>query len=225
MADTCLLCGGRIDQAKNVLTVLGFNDGRQPLCATCLAALEPIGQEYCPGCGRQQGSRGLCGDCLRWQSLGHRLLNNRALYVYNDFLRDYIRQYKFLGDYRLRAVMQIVMIQHLKAQGPALVIPIPVSEETMQIRGFNQVTGWLPKRLYQPLLSVTSGHKGHQSHRTRTQRLATKQIFTVMAPQQVKGRQILLVDDIYTTGQTLMLAAAALYQAGAKAVHSVSLAR
>ncbi|WEV54744.1 double zinc ribbon domain-containing protein [Leuconostocaceae bacterium ESL0723] len=225
MADTCLMCGAYLDQAKNVLTVLGLNDGRQPLCATCLAALEPIGQEYCPGCGRKQGSLDLCGDCLRWQSLGHRLLNNRALYVYNDFLRDYIRQYKFLGDYRLRAVMQTAMIQHIKVQGAALVVPIPVSEETMQIRGFNQVTGWLPKRLYQPLLSVNSQHKGHQSHRTRLQRLSTSQIFAVSKPGQVKNQQILLVDDIYTTGQTLMLAAAALYQAGATAVHSVSLAR
>lgn len=49
--------------------------------------------------------------------------------------------------------------------------------------------------------------------------------FAVMRPAAVKGRTVLLVDDVMTTGSTLSEAAAELKRAGAKRVWCVSLAR
>ncbi len=52
-----------------------------------------------------------------------------------------------------------------------------------------------------------------------------KDSFRVRRPAQVRGKQILLVDDVFTTGATLRSAAAALKEAGAAHVTAVTLAR
>nr|MCH9869498.1 hypothetical protein [Serratia marcescens] len=76
-------------------------------------------------------------------------------------------------------------------------------------------------------LTVSGNHKVDQSSKTRVDRLQTTQPFEFkegMEPR-IRGRRILLVDDVYTTGRTLYHASAQLKSAGAAAVFSMTLAR
>lgn len=66
-------------------------------------------------------------------------------------------------------------------------------------------------------------HGEKQSKKSREERIHLKQVFKVN--QDVSGKVILLIDDIYTTGSTLHHAAHALMEAGAKSVSSFTLAR
>ena len=65
--------------------------------------------------------------------------------------------------------------------------------------------------------------KEQQAKKTRIERLQTPQLFDVIAPQQIKDKNILLVDDIYTTGTTMSHAKKALLEAGAQEVRGFTL--
>ncbi|KRL80045.1 hypothetical protein FC17_GL000141 [Secundilactobacillus paracollinoides DSM 15502 = JCM 11969] len=95
----------------------------------------------CPKCGRQQGDTDVCGDCLRWPASSPFV--NQALFTYNDALQDFMLQYKFRGDYRLRHVFQEAFKTAIRRATPDLVVPIPIHPTTLASRGFNQVAGFL----------------------------------------------------------------------------------
>ncbi|GAB7112938.1 hypothetical protein JCM5176_17690 [Streptococcus sobrinus] len=106
------------------------------------------------------------------------------------------------------------------------IVPIPLSEESLKKRKFNQVTGFLEDASisYQRLLEVQGKSKPTQSNKTRKERMQTKQFFQV-ANKEILPERILLVDDIYTTGATLLLARQVLYEKGVKTIKTFSLAR
>lgn len=72
---------------------------------------------------------------------------------------------------------------------------------------------------------MTQQQKAHQSQRDRAARLHRKQPFSIAVTKDLVDQRVLLVDDVYTTGNTLYHAATLLYQLGAKEVKSLSLAR
>lgn len=67
-------------------------------------------------------------------------------------------------------------------------------------------------------------HSEKQSKKSRYERIHAQQVFQVCS-EEVQGKRILLLDDIYTTGSTLRQAAKVLKSAGAIEVKSLTLAR
>lgn len=130
-----------------------------------------------------------------------------------------------MGDYRLREVFSVEFSRVIKQFDVDLIVPIPVTTETMTTRGFNQVIGLLREVKYYELLQTKNTAKQAQSTKTRKERLATAQPFVINEKVDIKGKDVLLVDDIYTTGRTLYHAAVLFKQAGCKRIVSVSLAR
>lgn len=118
--------------------------------------------------------------------------------------------------------------------GPAevdLVVPVPLHRVRLYERGYNQ-SAYLAQGYAQAaslptaagLLRRTRATRS-QTHLDRTARWANVDgAFAVTAPQSVDGRQILLIDDVLTTGATLAAAAQTLRSAGATAVHAATLA-
>lgn len=124
--------------------------------------------------------------------------------------------YKFSGDYRLRWVFRQELTSWVQTCPADLVVPIPVSAATMAHRGFNQVAGLLAGSVAEVLRARPKQRP--QSAKDRTARLATPQPFTLVDAAQVRGRKIVLVDDVYTTGRTLYHAASLLRAAGCQSV-------
>ncbi|MDR7073159.1 ComF family protein [Fictibacillus barbaricus] len=233
----CLFCHQSYSETWSWAMLLGVY--RQPiLCQPCIEMLKLIKGDICRICGRsfslfpeEYRQADLCSDCVRWEEDEEWcgvLLKNRSLYVYNDFLKELVSKLKYRGD------AEIVKAFHVPAKALAktfyrkqIVVPIPLSDERQYERGFNQAellaTGFSSK--VQLLLKRTN-HEEKQSKKNRQDRLKKKaNPFELIEGSSVKELDILLVDDVYTTGSTLRYAAKVLVDAGANSVSSFTLAR
>ena len=141
---------------------------------------------------------------------------------------------------RLGAMLADAITQ-LAADAPAdlLVVPVPLHRSKRKQRGFNQaraLAGFAIKALAKshpewhltlaPRALVRQRSTESQAGLTPRQRRSNvRGAFTVSDPGAVRGRNILLIDDILTTGATARAAAQSLKRAGAASVYVATLAR
>lgn len=137
--------------------------------------------------------------------------------------------------------MLAAAIAQLQPEVPVemLVIPIPLHRTKHRERGFNQarmLARWALKALsksdprWHLILAPTTLMRQRTTESQagltpRQRRLNVRGAFKVSDPRLVQGRQILLVDDILTTGATARAAAQSLVKAGAASVYVATLAR
>ena len=113
------------------------------------------------------------------------------------------------------------------------IIPVPLHLKRLRDRGFNQASVLahaLSKRLQLPvdeagLLRVSSSEKYRAGLDVKGRRDTVAGAFEVPHPRMIAGEEILLVDDVFTTGATVSACAEVLVAAGAKAVFVLTLAR
>lgn len=132
-----------------------------------------------------------------------------------------------LGDLLWRAVEP-----HAARYAGSLLVPVPLHAMRLAERGYNQsalLARCVARRLGSPLgplALVRVRDTPRQTTLSREARLTNlNDAFAVARPAAIAGRQIVLVDDVCTTGATLESAAAALRGAGAKGVTALALAR
>ncbi len=106
-----------------------------------------------------------------------------------------------------------------------LVVPIPLSKQRLEERGYNQVDLIFKdvfKRknfFYKSNLLIKKRNTKVQSKlRKKDRKENMKNVFIVNKRFNIKDKNILLLDDIYTSGATMLYAAKALKKAGAKSV-------
>lgn len=100
-----------------------------------------------------------------------------------------------------------------------LIIPVPLHPKRLRKRGYNQ-SEWIAKGLSEILekevcsdLLIRSVHTKSQTNKTRTERFAnTQNIFSVRSNNYLDNKHILLVDDVLTTGSTLISCAKSLLE-------------
>jgi len=218
----CLLCKGQIEEKGSFLQLFLLKEEGPSCCYTCYQNFERISEEHCPRCFRD-GKSDLCTDCKKWEEEGN-LVQHQSIFTYNQAMKAYFSQYKFQGDYALRFVFAKATKKAVKMFREHTIVPIPVSIEKFQVRGFNQVQGILDagKVAYRNILEKKDTLA--QSSKTREERLQTQQAFEIKKEVDLPDK-ILLVDDIYTTGKTLQLAKQIFLEAGVKEVLSFSIAR
>lgn len=229
----CLWCGLERKPVIRLTDIIHFLPiKKEPLCEKCKAEcvlLQSV--NTCKGCGRKWEEETLCGDCIRWSQLypDYRF-HNEALYEYNAFMKEWMEKYKFQGDYRMRELFAEPLKNKIEqsTQKDCLIVPIPISQTSMSVRGFNQVKGLLDAAQisYSEVLThIGTGAK--QSSKDRKQRMTSPQPFAFAENQKhrVEKQSVLLIDDVYTTGRTVFHAADCLFANGAKEVSSITVAR
>jgi predicted amidophosphoribosyltransferase len=114
--------------------------------------------------------------------------------------------------------------------GPLLVTWIPTATARVRARGYDQsrqIARSLARQIGCPIapLLARSGQQRQVGH-SRAERLAQLQAaYRPVKPWLIDGKDILLVDDVFTTGATLSAAAEQLHAAGARSVHAYVFAR
>ncbi len=148
-------------------------------------------------------------------------------------IRALIHRLKFKNDRRAVKLLGGILHSYLLEESrPPVLIPIPLSKERERERGYNQVTlvceeavtGLQSPTLLKNVL-LRAQNTVPQTSLSRTERLTNlKGAFAVARPEEVVGKDILLIDDVMTTGATLREAKETLVRAGAGSVRCVALA-
>ncbi len=208
------------------------------LCRDCRMLLRPLGQERCcPHCGahpfRSVPGRTPPGKCVDCASLPEAFVEARSAFPYQSPAGGIVRNLKyrrspFLAEWLVRLSVPHVRDWLYKAADGAVIAFVPMTGGRQVSRGYNQaeeIALALGGLLGRPVLGGTTlvrvAHRGPQArHGTRRERRAAlKGVFVVRQPEKVRGKKILLVDDVMTTGATAAFAAAALQTAGAEEIY------
>ncbi|MFJ5759623.1 ComF family protein [Neobacillus sp. NPDC093182] len=230
----CLICH-EIIQPKMGWKAIFSEEKELIICSACEGKFELIEGERCRICTRpfqfldERFRHGdMCHDCKRWEEdddwKGY-LDSNQSIYLYNDFFKEVMATFKYRGDYVLAIIFAEKIKDFHRMIQPDLLVPIPLSKERLYERGFNQAEAVLIESGLTPTMPLTRIHSEKQSKKSRSDRIHIPQVFIVDQQIEIVGKNILLIDDIYTTGSTLRHAAKLLKESGAKRVQSLTLAR
>ncbi len=216
------------------------------LCRPCRARLRALDGAVCAVCGAPIAGAALpagyrCGACRRRPPRYDRLV---AGWSYEPPLDEVIRALKFgrleyLGRHLAERLAPILdrapggASRGARAGTPDadLVVPVPLHWRRRLARGYNQaeaIARPLAKRLGLEHARVLRRRRATppQTALEREQRVrSVRGAFALRRRHDPRGRRVLLVDDVVTTGATLEAAAACLRRAGAARVTAVAAAR
>ncbi len=201
------------------------------LCAGCSSSkILPFG-EKCAFCGVVSQASRSCQSCRRggvpshvWVTTNHEGLARDLLHVYK------FEQQRAAAD----SITRLMIETYLRCSGELeynyMVVPVPTATKRVRERGFDH-SALLAKKIadrlkidYQPALGRLG--QTRQVGAKRSDRLSQMDgKIRVKRTSAVRDRQILLVDDVITTGATLRVAAKALRQAGAHRVDALVFAK
>jgi ComF family protein len=201
-------------------------------CAACHSAVQLVHDPVCPHCGRPQRSDGSCPQCRHAQR-PREIDGVRSAVIFEGPLRQAIHHLKYNGRSSLAEPLGSFLSARWQA-GPLpadLIVPVPLHKARLRERGYNQST------LLARQLSRASGLPLIEETLTRIR--ATAPQITLNAAEReanvrdafearadlARGRRVLLVDDVCTTGATLAASSRALKAAGATSVWALTLAR
>ncbi|MGE3480090.1 MAG: phosphoribosyltransferase family protein [Gammaproteobacteria bacterium] len=192
------------------------------LCPGCLADL-PYQGAACTRCAIPLSTDGICGHCLEASPPYEEAV---AIFDYRDPAGAMIRRLKFDGHLAYARTLGIIMaieIERRRIRLPQVILPVPLHPRRLAGRGFNQAVELarpLAARFGIPLdrssclrTRATAEQTGLKAEERRRN---VRQAFSVSSA--LSGADVVLIDDVMTTGSTLEALALALRRAGAKRV-------
>ncbi len=207
------------------------------LCDSCLESTVSLISPLCICCGRQfpdfSGADHLCGACITEPPP---FTIARGALQFAGTTRELIHKFKYSGKVMLRNPLALLTASCLDAVAidfsADLIVPVPLHKKRLRQRGFNQAV------LLGEILSKSWGVALQRNNLQRSRWTEpqvnlsasaraenVKGAFTLTAPEEIAGKRILLVDDVYTTGSTVKECAKVLKKGGASAVAIITVAR
>lgn len=218
MASKCLICHSTIIQP---LTIRSYFMKTSCACDDCLSGFVYESCSRCNHCHKRLAQDELeCTDCHFINQHFEPVEKITCLYDYNDAMKSLIHAYKSNKDIALKEVFA-QMIKGKIGKYDAI-IPIPSSEERLNERGFDHIECILDaaKIKYSPILKTHFRPK--QSQLTKKERLHEHNPYYMEVDCPAN---ILLIDDIYTTGLTIHRASRVLNSKNAKSIEVLTFAR
>ena len=154
--------------------------------------------------------------------------HNRAVFTYDELIRDMMHEIKFRGKKRvaqgLGELWVSTIISNPQIPPNHILVPLPMHPAKKRERGFNQaeiLTRALSASLSIPMeetLIRTQDTPPQAGLHPRLRAENVKDVFSISSGCDVRGRNYILIDDIYTTGASLNECAKTLISAGATRV-------
>ncbi len=224
---TCLACGRQLKETTCVDNLV---------CIECWGKIKRNPPPFCRSCGRhleKPVTMNICPACVRRQLHFDRAFSPCA---YEGVIKELIHAFKYKGKDYLGPTLTRLMIEFIDEYALPmdlldLIIPVPLHKTRLREREFNQaqiLSGHIARRFNKKV----SDNNLRRMRLTKTQTgletgerlLNVKGSFMADKSGDIKGKNILLVDDVLTTGATCSEAAYALKDAGAGIVFVLTLA-
>jgi len=217
----CYACGNRCS-------------GKYGLCEVCLDKIVCIPPPHCPKCGRRLANgEHICRECTGKPS---HIERGWSCCYYDGTIKDLIHLFKYNRYLGLIDIFKDVMADFVKKNKIEkhidLIVPVPVHPAKQRERSYNhaQVLASSLSDIFSIPMDCKNLKKikwtQSQSELDKEKRLKNvKDSFFVIEKQVFSERNVLIVDDVYTTGATINECAKALLDAGSGKVYSLALAR
>jgi ComF family protein len=204
------------------------------LCQGCLERIPFVTKPVCSRCDRplRGGETDPCREC---QGETYFYEQAMAVAVYDGYMRELLHSAKY--DFRpdlargLGTIFAVWAENETRLEEIDAVIPVPLQPEKLATRGYNQaelmaepLAAALRRPLYTGVLQRVRATLSQSKLSRRERKENTRNAFAVVNCLAVAGKEVLLVDDIRTTGYTLSAAARALLLAGARGVKVLTMA-
>lgn len=222
----CLGCGGWIPHRPD--------EGARILCGRCSTLLAPPPPPRCPRCDIPWGTGHApgrpCAECSDWS---WELDDARTAVLLEGPAPRLVHALKYQGWRRAAVPMARAMAPRLDPRGgEAVLVPVPTTAARLRTRGYNQASelaGELSHLSRLPVVEALERRSGvtsqvalHPSQR----RSNVRDAFGVPGRGiGIRGRHVILVDDVLTTGATALAAAAVLRRGGVAGVSLLAFAR
>lgn len=199
--------------------------GEPLVCAGCRIQWRAIPAPICQTCGEHRPLGLACRLCAEWPA-GFGPV--RSAVILDDRVRPMVHRFKYVGWWRLAEAFASRMAPMLDPRSEAELVPIPLAAVRLRQRGYNQATQLAAAVARQTGLPVRADRlirareTPTQTRLTPEGRLANLADAFVAFPSE---RPAILVDDVFTTGATLLSAAGVLLDAGAPEVQAITFAR
>lgn len=199
----------------------------------------------CLGCNQEDVF--LCDNCLKSIPLHQSIIPFEHPLQYLDqvltavdyrhrLVRKSIHYFKFRFIVELAKPLAKLLIEYVKRinlnLNDALIIPVPLNKKRLLERGFNQselIARYFADGFNLPLAIeaiVRCRHTPHQVGLNKKQRKNNMEnAFQILNPELIKNKNIILIDDVVTTGSTLEEIAKVLKENGAKKVIGLTIAK
>lgn len=202
----------------------------------CLICGRPAQNDLCNKCKTLLTKQQIIGidNYLSYEEI--KFDEHMYLYVYDGIIRNLILKYKF----QEKSYLYKIFLKNLKNNQKIylflkkydIIIPVPISKKRKKQRGYNQ-TALLSKEISKEFNIEYNGkclfkhkHTQPQSSLNKEDRIKNvKNVYSVRNQEKIINRNILLIDDIYTTGNTVNECSRVLKQAGAKNIGILTLAK
>ena len=219
--DICFICGKKVEyRYKNF----------ENLCVSCSEKLHMNFHDNCVSCGKKIGSDlenvFKCLDC----NLRENIFDKGASPLcYKGLIKEIIQDFKYNDKAYYKKLLGEFMTVVAEEQGfdkVDIIIPVPMSKRKKRIRGYNQaelladeIANRINVDVNYEVLNRIEKFRESQTYLSRIQRERNmSHIFRVSNNHNIEGKDILLVDDVYTTGSTANNCSEKLKKQGAKAV-------
>ncbi len=212
----CLLCDAPVAE----------REGDALVCALCRSRWHAVPGPLCERCGQPRFAELPCRICSGW-SPG--LRHVRSAVWLEESARLAVHRLKYDGWWRVAEAMAEAMRGLEPLTGRVSLIPVPLGARRARERGYNQ-SERIAAALGRLIGAPVRGDLLRRVRETRTQTALPPEerqanLAGAFACRGAEGLAAVLVDDVFTTGATLVSAGAALAAAGAKSVDGITFAR
>ncbi|MEN6621748.1 MAG: ComF family protein [Smithella sp.] len=222
----CLACTEIINQPA-----------KKHFCSDCFEKINFITDNFCPICGMpylvNPAGRHVCGSCLENKPY---YCQARAVAAFETVIMDTVHKFKYGRNistgHALGSFMADFAFPDFDFSEFSLLIPVPLHVNRLRERGFNQsllLANQIGRKYKLPVdFSLLKRSKSTltQTGLNKAEREKNvKGAFTVVDGEKIKGKKIILIDDVFTTGATINECAKVLFKAGAQKTAVLTLSR
>ncbi|MFZ5559226.1 MAG: ComF family protein [Patescibacteria group bacterium] len=215
---------------------LGCNCPDTYLCRDCFNKIEITPNNTCFFCGKITWQGKICIGCAKENGLDRLIA---ATEYKNPVVQDLIKNFKYHYVQELTKPLSDLLIKTLESLNfgtwnlDFIIIPVPLYKYRLHYRGFNQAELLarevaehfkllLENDILKRKISTTPQAKIKDMEKRRTN---LKEVFEISPESSVEGKIIILIDDVTTTGATLVEAAKILKKSGAQEVWGLVIAK